>query len=148
MATFSGGAKLQMKLAELAAKVSKKGAVQVGFLEGSTYPDGTPVPMVAAIDEFGAPSRGQPPRPYFRNMIAAKSPDWGDQLGKQLKNADYDAEIALGLMGKGIEGQLQDSINQFTSPGLADSTIKKKGFDKPLVDTSHMVNSVNSEVIE
>ena len=82
--SFSGGEKLQAALAELAKKVSKAASVEVGFLEGATYPDGTSVAMIAAIDEFGAPANGTPPRPYFRNMIAKDSPDWGDAVGKLL----------------------------------------------------------------
>jgi hypothetical protein len=51
---FSGGAALQAKLRELAMKVSNPGTLKVGFLEGSAYPDGTPIPVVAAAQEFGA----------------------------------------------------------------------------------------------
>ena len=48
-----GGDKLQQYLDRLLARVSSAQAVKVGFLEGATYPDGTSVPMVAAVQEFG-----------------------------------------------------------------------------------------------
>ena len=140
---FSGGKKLKAYLRKLSKKVNKAKSVQVGFLKGATYPDGTPVPLVAALNEFGVPAHNQPPRPFFRTMIAEKSPKWGKSLGKALKQSDYDAQQALALMGEGISGQLQASIQEFTSPGLAESTKQAKGFDKPLIDTGHMIQSVH-----
>lgn len=127
-------------------KLTKKSVLRVGFLEGSTYPDGTSVPMVAAINEFGAPSRGQPPRPFFRRMIAAKSPEWPKAVATLMKTTNYDVDKTLNLMGEGIQGQLVQSINDLVSPPLAESTIDAKGFDKPLIDTSVMVKSTGYEV--
>ena len=72
MATLRGGEKLQEYIDRLATSVARDPKVDVGFLEGALYPDGTSVALVAAVNEFGAPSRGQPPRPYFRRMIAAR----------------------------------------------------------------------------
>lgn len=142
----TGGDKLVKHLAGIAARVREANTVSVGFLEGATYPDGTSVPMVAAINEFGAPARGQPPRPFFRNMIAQDGPGWGDQVAAVLKATDYDAPRSLQLMGEEIRGQLQDSILQLVDPPLAPSTVAAKGFDKPLIDTSVMLNSVDYEV--
>lgn len=146
MAAIRGGDKLAKALAELSQKVSKAATLSVGFLEGATYPDGTSVPMVAAINEFGAPSRGIPPRPFFRNMIAAKSGEWPKAVGDLLKGNDYDAVKTLSVTGEGIKGQLQQSITDLTSPPLAQSTIDAKGSSKPLIDTGHMLNSVGYSV--
>lgn len=143
---IKGGDQLEKKLAELANQVTKPGVLKVGFLEGATYPDGKPVAMIAAIQEFGAPSRGIPPRPYFRNMIALRSPNWGDAIAVNLKNNDYDAEKAMNFVGEGIKGQLQQSIIDTNSPPLSPTTVRRKGFDKPLIDTGHMLNSVDYNV--
>lgn len=145
MVEFTGSAKLQRKLAEIAAKV-RGGTLRVGFLEGATYPDGTPVAMVAAINEFGAPSRGQPPRPFMRIAVAAGEKHWGRDLGKVLKVTGYDADASLALMGERIKSEIQQSIVDFQSPALAESTAKAKGSDKPLIDTGHMLNSVDYDV--
>lgn len=142
MVAIKGGDKLEAELKKIAANVKNAASVRVGFLENSTYPDGTSVPLVAAIQEFGAPSRGIPPRPFFRNMIAAKSGEWPKAVGDLLKVNDFDAAKTLNLAGDGIKGQLQQSIRDTDSPALKQSTIDKKGFDKPLVDTGHMLNSV------
>lgn len=146
MATIKGGEKLAQKMRELAEKVAKPATLRVGFLENARYPDGTPVAMIAAINEYGAPSRGQPPRPFFRNMIHEKQGEWPEAIANLVRANDMDAEKALDLAGAAIAGQLRQSITDLTEPPLAPSTIKRKGFDKPLIDTVHMLNSVNHEV--
>lgn len=193
MATVSGGEKLQAYLAQIAGNLASAGSapsVQVGFLEGSTYPDGTSVPTIAALNEFGGTIQKPPghvtvyrkmnkagthflrngrfvkrseanfssthatpghaitipPRPYFRRMIKANGPSWGPDIGKLLVANKFDTAKVLGLMGTLIKGQLQDSIVNFTTPRNAPSTIARKGFDKPLIDTGHMLNSVDFEV--
>ncbi len=144
---LSGGDKMNQRLAEIAAKLKEAGSVNIGFLEGATYPDGKGVPFVAAMNEFGVPSHGQPPRPFFRGMIKEKSPDWGDGVAKALKAHDYHTQEALQVVGEGIAGQLRDSITKLDSPALAPSTIARKGSSKPLIDTGHMLNSVDYEVL-
>jgi hypothetical protein len=127
----------------LAAKMS--GTVKVGFLEGATYPDGTPVAAVAFWNEYGASG---PPRPFFRGMIAKESPGWGGKLKGALQHTGNDADKALRIVGEDIQGALMQSINDFTSPALAASTIARKGFDKPLIDTAVMVNSTGIKVVK
>lgn len=143
---FTGGARLETFLEKIARTVTQSSAVHVGFLASATYPDGTPVAAVAAFSDFGVPSHGQPPRPFFRGMIREKSPTWGKALGIALKQHDYNARTALEQMGEGISGQLREAINEYAGPGLAASTKKAKGFDKELIDTAHMLNSIDFEV--
>ena len=140
MVALSGGAKLDAALKKMATQVSKAASVEVGFPGGATYPDGTSVALVAALNEFG--SKNTPPRPFFRQMIAAKSSQWPETIATLLKANDFDAAKTLGLTGQGIADQLQQSIVDFTSPPLAPSTIAKKGNDKVLVDTGQMLQSV------
>lgn len=142
--TLTGGDKLDRKLSEIAARVGRVGAVRVGFLEGATYPDGTPVAMVAALLNFGI-SNGKA-WPFFTNMIAEKAPGWGETLANLLRTNDYDVQKCLALMGTGIAGQLREAIQAMDAPPLELSTILAKGFDKPLIDTGHMFNSIDYEV--
>ena len=143
---FTGGDKLQAYLAKMARKVGNPATLQVGWLANAVYPDGTRVAMVAAIHEFGAPKAHIPMRSFFRPMIASKSPHWGLALAKNLKANDYDAAKALELMGEGIKGQLQQAIVDFVGVPLKASTIAAKGFDKQLIDTGHMKDSVDYKV--
>lgn len=142
-----GGEKVAAALDRIAKKMAGKKTLRVGFLAGATYPDGKPVAMIAAILDFGAPAAGIPPRPFFRNMIAAKEKDWGKALAVNLVDTDYDVEKALDRVGFGIEGQLRESIQATNSPALAPATVARKGFAKPLVDTGHMLNSIDHEVV-
>ena len=146
MASFTGGTALQRKLTEIAKQIESASSVRVGFLEDSTYDDGTQTAYVAALNEFGDPDHNQPPRPFFRNMIAANQGGWGAALGKTLKASNFNTEQAFSLMGDGMKGQLQKSIQQLDSPPLSPKTIARKGFSKPLIDTGHMFNSVDYEV--
>jgi hypothetical protein len=122
--------------------------LKVGFLKGGTYPDGTSVPAVAAWNEFGVAAHNQPPRPFFRIMIAAQAPKWGPMTAALLKANDNDVDLTLDIMGQEIQGRIKESINALMEPALAASTIAKKGFDKPLIETALMVNSVSFEVVK
>ena len=59
MATLKGGAHADAYLQKIADRIKQAGTLRVGFLEGATYPDGTSVAMVAAIQNFGAPALGR-----------------------------------------------------------------------------------------
>ena len=147
MAVIRGGEKLEARLKELAEKVSNPGTLRVGFLPGATYPDGTSVAMVAIIQDMGAPGVGIPPRPFFRNVVATGKNTWGSALAAILKANDFDGKKALQLMGDGIKGEIVNSINNGSYAPLKPATAKRKGFDKPLIDTGHMLNSVDYEVV-
>lgn len=170
MAVIRGGDKFEAALAKIASQLREARVLRVGFLEGATYPSqqvshsNNPKPRkkhasagsasgplnvatVAAFNEYGVPSHNQPPRPFFRNMIADKSPEWPKAIAKLLKSTNYDAQKTLEITGEAIKGQLQKSIIDLVAPPLAPSTIRAKGSAKPLIDTSHMLNSVDYEVV-
>lgn len=137
-----GGDKMMIHLANIAKKM--QGEVSVGFMADALYPDGTPVAQVAFYNEFGT-SR-IPPRPFFRGMIAKNSPGWAMRMSKAAAYYDFDGQKVLELMGQTIQEKLQEAIVDFSDPANAPSTIEKKGFDKPLIDTGHMKDSVTFKV--
>ena len=141
------GERVTRQLQQIAAKMG--GTLEVGFLEGATYPDGTPVAAVAFWNEFGSSG---PPRPFFRRMIAKESPEWPAKIaalaGSHDADLNYNGPKILALMGEDIQGALIQSINDLTSPPLAPSTIERKGSPKPLIDRAVMVNSTGYRVIK
>jgi hypothetical protein len=145
VASSSGGDKFKAKLGQLARNIASAKSVRVGFLEDARYPDGTLVALVAAANEYGSPPK-RPPRPFFREFIQEKSPTWGKGIAQALKDSDYDAARALDITGLAVAGQLKQKINEYVGPPLAQSTIDRKGFEKQLIDTSVMINSVDHEV--
>ena len=64
---IKGGDKLRRFLRE-AKSASRVKATEVGFFSEARYPDGTPVPAVAAWNEFG--TTRIPERPFFRQALA------------------------------------------------------------------------------
>lgn len=158
---LTGGSKFEDAIKELVKKLDKPYTLRVGFLEGATYPDGTKVAEVAIFNEFGRTvtvtrkrsvknelggSYYQLPRPFFRNMIAEKSSSWPKGIAYQLKATNYDVELTLVRAGQKIKAQLQKSIRDLKTPPLAPSTIRRKGFSKPLIDTGQMLKSVDYEI--
>lgn len=146
---LSGGDKLMARLREISNSVARGGAVNVGFLENATYPDGTPVAMVAAIQEFGAPRASIPPRPFFRNMIAGHAEEWGDTLASALKAFDYDVAKALDFMGQDIQGELRQSIIDTNAPPLSEITLmlrKMRADDPNLIVTGATVGEAARRV--
>lgn len=148
MATISGGKKFAAALQELVRNLSKSRSVKVGFLAGSTYPDGTPVAMIAAIHNYGAPRAGIPPRPFFSNTIAQKRSEWPGAVQGLLKANNFDTKKTLQLMGEAIKSQIQQGIRDTNSPPLKPATIRRKGFSKPLISSGQLINSVNYEVTD
>ncbi|MGS6190937.1 hypothetical protein ACVGWG_16890 [Enterobacter asburiae] len=150
--------------------------LKVGFLENSTYPDGTSVPMVAAANEFGNPVSGSPSRPFFRNAIAESASKWSENIETLMLNSNGNTEQVLNLMGQVIADDVKRSIGTLVSPALSPVTIllrdrfpmrsgmmfddvlraredvkrgvKGSGSTKPLIWTGHMQSSVDYEVGE
>ncbi|GBR70996.1 hypothetical protein [Gluconobacter kanchanaburiensis] len=192
------------RLLERVLKKSNQMQMNVGFLDGATYPknkssdrdksglapgsayaDGMPVAAVAYQNEFGGEidipehetkvyrsvkadgsfrKNGKfvkakssnfetthtvtiPARPFMRNAIANNRDQWPALLAAALKQAKGDLDKALDLAAEAIVGQVQEEIRSLGDPPNAPSTIRAKGFDKPLIDTGHMLNSVGYEVV-
>lgn len=136
-----------MDVLDKAASSFENLQLKVGFLEGATYPDGRPVPMVAATNEFGNPANNQPPRPFFRNAISNHETEWQDATASLIENGDETRDV-LSLLGEIIVDDIKESIRSLDSPPLSPVTIARKGFDKPLIDTKNMLDSVSYEVSE
>ena len=145
-----GGKKLSLALKSIEQKITNAGVLRMGFLEGATYPStkkggALPVAQVAFWNEFG--TIRAPARPAFRTTIKKQSPTWGDKLGKAIKATNYDGQKALALLGQSMRDDLESEIAQWSEPGNAPSTIARKGFDKPLVDSGTMQRAPDFEVL-
>lgn len=141
-----GGDKWEAVLEGIAQRSSRASHVAVGFLERATYPDGTSVALVATVQEYGAPSRGIPSRPFFRGMVRTKQGEWPRAVARLLVSNNYDARRTLEQAGAAIAGQLRQAITTFRGVPLSPATVARKGHAKQLVDTGHMLRSVDYEV--
>jgi hypothetical protein len=169
-----GGAKFDTVISALGKKLASARKVKVGFLaHAPAEPGGAPVAMIAAVQNFGAPSRGIPPRPFFSAMIAKHGGEWGKDTAELLVRTGGDAHRTLVDMGELMEGQLRQSIVDTNTPpdspvtdllkqrfpmgGQTFADVLKARADvkagitapvtKPLVQSGHLLGSVDSEVI-
>jgi len=144
--TFSGGEKIQA-LFKNAGKGGVK-SVDVGVFAGAKYQDGTPVALVATVNEFGSEDGVIPERPAFRN--ANKSNE--DNLVKIIKN-NVDPKtmvidpVTAGKVGVAHESAVKKSIVDLKDPPNAASTLKAKAPKaNPLVNTGMYVRSITNKV--
>ena len=135
------------KVGSLSAALSKykdmNASVRVGVLENATYPDGTPVAMVAFWNEYG--TKRIPPRPFFRTTVSEQKKNWVLSV-QNLMKIHNDPKQVMGLIGVHMQEQIVQSINTWSDPPNSAYTIAKKGFDKPLVETVVLMMSIKSEV--
>ena len=121
--TLRTSAAVAAKLKALAALAS--GSVSIGFMEGATYPDGTSVASVAFWNEFGHGGRfPAPPRPFFRTMIAQNQDNWPEMMAQHLRATKFDGQKTLTYMGEEIDGELKQSIIDFSDPALSPVTLR------------------------
>lgn len=122
---------------------------QIGFPSGKKYEDGTNVAEVAAIHEYGAPKAKIDARPFFRPAIKKHHDEWVDVLKDKIPDVLSKKETSfdvLDYVGRIAAANVQKEISEVTSPPLKEETIKRKGFDKPLIDTGYMLASVTNSV--
>lgn len=149
-----GGGRIKAYLTQLESNIQDSQSVRVGFLEGATYPDGTPVAQVAAVQEFGSLRKTKDgrqwvrSRPFLRTAVATNKEEWAKVFGIALRRSGYSAATALATVGQQMVSDIQESIVGFSTPPNAPSTIRQKGYNNPLLRTRHMLRSVDAEVIE
>ena len=134
------------KTGSLAKALSKykdmNASLRVGVLENATYPDGTPVAMVAFWNEYG--TKTAPVRSFFRSTVSNNKKNWVLSIQNLVKM--HEPEKAMGLMGEHIKDQIVQSIIGWSEPPNAPYTVKKKGFNNPLVQTGQLSRSISYEV--
>lgn len=140
-----GGGNFKAALKKAVGKAAS-GTVRVGVIESQKYPSGQSVAQVAYWNEYGTATI--PARPFFRNTIADKQDEWADNAASILQHTDGDVGRALALIGEGVKGDIVETIQNFREPENAPSTVKEKGFNKPLIDTGDLWRAIQSEVVE
>ena len=142
---FKGGQRLEKLFREAGKRGVKE--VTVGFFETAKYRKGTPVAAIAAIHEFGAPSKGIPERPFFRQAVTQMQDGVARivRTGIDAEKMVVDDHLA-NEVGTYAAAEVKESISQLTSPPNAPSTIAQKGSSNPLIDIGFMRASVSYRV--
>ena len=132
-----GYANWQKGLGFLGGKQSK---MEVGLLEGITDPEDI---RTGAINEVGVPRKNIPARRWLRDTIDRNDTSYlrllGDLYLEELESGmkGGDARIKR-TVGELIASDLRRAITQFHDPENADATVKKKGFNNPLVENGNL----------
>ncbi len=136
------GKKLQEMLKVLAEK-----EVRVGFQAGkATEEDGTDICDIAAWNELGTVHI--PARPFLRQSVDDNVSKINSFLQSKKKDLvrGVSAEQVLKEIGIFQKDLIQEKITEGNFTPNAESTVKKKGSSKPLIDTGRMRQSVNYEI--
>lgn len=160
-------ARSKMIQQQIDALLELEGAkVEAGWFETDRYPsenggEGELVARRAAFLEEGGfiamdtpvgPVKAYvPPRPFMRYasmVFASTRKSIENRIAKKVFSGKITAEQALGQIGIAMENCIVDSIQQGTWAPNAPYTVKKKGFDKPLIETGHMWQTVSSKVVK
>lgn len=121
----------------------KRNQVFVGFQAGQVADDkGVDMAQIAMFNELGTSTA--PARPFLRDSVDENEDVIRDQCGKELKKLTTGATAETVLKRVGALGVrlVQEKIESGSFEPNAPSTIKKKGSDKPLIDTGRMRQSV------
>jgi len=155
--TTKGIESLRIRIKEL-----DKLKLAVGWFESARYDDQTPVAGVAAVQEFGSPAKGIPPRPFMRTAIAENQDNWAkivEQGARSILSGKDTANSVMEKLGLFAVGNVKEKISTITNPALAQATIDNRlnrrankktvgSLTKPLVDTGTMLATVTHEVGE
>lgn len=149
--------KLEFALKNLSGKVGK-----VGWFENSSYPEppNIKVATVAVIQEYGAPSKNIPPRPFVRPTMIQQQGAWTElasQGAKAILNGTKTVDNVMEALGLKAAGDIRKAITQVFSPPLKPATIAARlrkranktvtgNLTKPLVDTGLMLNTLTNTV--
>ena len=124
--------------------------LEVGVFESSKYADGTPVAGVAAVQEFGSPKVGIPPRPFMRTTIEEKRGEIKslfDRAAKAIISGDTDPETALNVIGGVVAGQIKTTISDISEPALSPVTLHLRKLKKQGIKiTGAMVTDAKRKV--
>lgn len=130
-------------LAKRMATLSRA-SVKAGFFEDAKYDDGMSVATVAAWNEHG--TRFHPERPFFQETLEdsatkLKIIHFLKLAAKSSIKGDGAAARIMKQLGEFLAGRIKITIGNY--PGSnSESTISRKGFNRPLYDTGKMLESV------
>ncbi len=133
------GEQFYRMLAELADK-----EVRIGFQHGeASEDDGTDICDIAAWNELG--TEHIPSRPFLRKSVDENEGKINQFLQAEARSlaSGKTAETLLNEIGNFQKLLVQEKITEGSFAPNAESTIRRKGSSRPLIDTGRMRQSVN-----
>lgn len=133
--------------------------VKAGILEAATYPAdtikdaktgrtytdpraGMRVATIAAALEYG---HGQNhPRPFMQQTVAERKKAWTEAIVRLLRSG-MSPQQALATVGQVMKEDIRQTIADWPADN-SERWAETKGFNHGLIQTSHLLNSVESEI--
>ena len=141
-------------LAKLLKSYESNSVLAMGYPASETggikYPDGTPVVLVAAVNNYGSQSMRIPDRDFMgAGAVAAIAGDAGKvaaELVPLLNQGKITVEQILREMGPYAEASFKGVFTGVAWTPNADYTVFKKGSAQPLIDTGLLRNTLTHVV--
>jgi len=121
----------------------------LGWFENATYPTGESVAAVMMANEVGsvgsATKAPTPARPLLRQTAAVldeKVPAYIERRKMEMMEGTLSVEEYRKKLGEAMVATGLEVLKKGDFAPNAESTIRKKGFDRPLVDTSLLGQSL------
>jgi hypothetical protein len=117
---------------DAAAKPARNGRLTVG--------------ETAALQEFGTSTA--PARPFVAPVVNDKGPIRTLMTNAVVRvlNANESVFDALAKVGERVAGMIQHKVESYVPPPNAESTIRQKGFDHPLLETGQLHDSIGYRI--
>lgn len=134
------------------------GSVDVGIIDSGKHSEGSDytVAQIGLVHEFGAIVKlhgGKkiliPERSFMRSTLEENRSNLREKSKKAVRliqKGQIDANTALALLGEFFADEISKKIVDIRSPPNAPATIKRKGFDNPLIETGQLKNSITYKV--
>lgn len=144
-------------------------SAKIGWFKSAKYEDGTPVAEVAAVQEYGVPSKNIPSRSFMRRTLTENKNNYRSlvqSVAKSILNGKTTPQSGLELIASKVAGDMRKTISQIQEPPLKFDTIKARldrrklklsknkkarkktigSLTKPLIDTGLMYGTLTYHV--
>ena len=98
---------------------------------------------IGALQEYG--NDKIPPRPWLVPGMQSGNAEYVEEVSKVIADGGS-IDLALNRVGNIAVGKVKEYMTELMTPRNADSTIKKKGANNPLIDTGQLKNSVHYQI--
>jgi len=132
----------------------QEGEVKEGTKEGSGRKPVTQMSelvVVGAVNEFGAPNKNIPARPFIRTTYDENRSKINNLVVdeyEKIVDGSSNVKRSLALIGEWVQAKTQAKIRAIRTPPNAPSTQRRKGrsikkpVNNPLIDTGQMIQSI------
>jgi hypothetical protein len=122
---------------------------EMGILNNApNYPDGTDIKMVANLNEYGGDNDMPPARYWLFKSGRSVEKFYRDGIKKVLRVEDSKRLPLLNELARQTVDKLRGNVenNKIGLSANAASTQSKKGGNSPMVDTKHLIRSLDYRV--